>query len=391
MTTQPRIFVFHTECVYSRGGEKYLFQLLKRLSTDFDVELHVQAVSNYWRGQYEKENITVTTLWKPSRFYWALLPLFIVVNWWQLRARITSQDVIFATNFPLNYLGTLLTKKTISHCFEPIAIFYDPITIESVPPFSRFCIKVAKILYSSFDKRAIKQTRILTTLNTEVEKHILSVYHRKPDAFIANGVDTTFFHPAKKPSKNHLTIGHSTDYTPFKGSENFLSIITILAKKLPNLKIIITESMVYPNVKAAYLKYIKKHRLSSKITFIGNLNETQLVEFYSGLDVFCYTGSPLCAGGSTASLSVLESQACGTPVVRSTGNTDEIVEGKTGFYIDPFDHQAAAATIFRMLNTSQRSMMRRQARAHAQESFSWDNSAKQLKTLINMVAKETNA
>ncbi len=389
MKQLPKVYVFHTECVYSRGGEKYLFQLLKRVSRDFSIHLLVQAVSPEWQKLYEENQIKVSKLWKPARFYWALLPLFLIVNWWQLRRKIKPSDVIFATNFPLNYLGTLLSSNTISHCFEPIAIFYDPITISSVPPFSRFCIRVAKFLYSAFDKKAITHTQVLTTLNHEVKKHILAVYGRSPDAFLPNGVDTTFFSPQKRSAKRTYIVGHSTDYTPFKGTENFLKIVTILSQKIPNLKVIITESMVYPDVKDRYMKYIQAHQLSDRVTFIGNLSEKQMVDFYSGLDVFCYTGSPLCAGGSTASLSVLEAQACGTPVVRSIGNTDEIIANKTGYYIDPFRHQAAALTIMKLLATTNRSHMRRQARIHTQQSFSWDTTAKKLRQLITKLIKDT--
>lgn len=390
MTKKRIIYVFQTESIFTRGGEKYLYEILKRLNKNHKIILYLQKVSPYWKHLYQKEKITVKLLWQPPHFYWILLPFTLLINWLKLKKRIKNDDIIFATNFPLSFLAILLSKKTICHCFEPLAIFYDPIIIKNRSKFSRFCITVAKILYSNLDKFAIKHCHVLTTLNKEVEEHIVKLYRRKPDIYLENAVDTSFFRVNnKKKQKQKFLIGHSTDYTPFKGTENFLQIAKLLIKKFPKIEILITESMVYKDVKTKYLDFIKSNHLEKNIQFVGNLSEKEMVDFYQRLSIFCYTGSPLCAGGSTASLSVLEAESCGTPVFRSSGNSDEIQNGITGYYINPYDHRASFKKIanYIELPSKKREEISKNANKYIRKNFSWNSTVKKLEKVIFTITK----
>lgn len=389
MKNKQQVYVFQTESILTRGGEKYLYELLKRLNKNYKIVLFLQKVSPYWNNVYKKEKITVRLLWQPPHFYWILLPLTLIINWFKLKKEIKKDDVVFATNFPLSFLAIFLSKKTICHCFEPLAIFYDPIIIKHRSAFSRFCITVAKLLYSDLDKFAIKQCSVLTTLNKEVEQHILETYHRKPNFYLENAVDTDFFKmDAKKKQKQRFLIGHSTDYTPFKGTENFLQIAKLLIKKFPNIKIEITESMVYKDIKNKYIEFVEKNNLGKNISFIGNLSEKQMANFYQRIDAFCYTGSPLCAGASPASLSVLEAESCGTIVIRSIGNSNEIENKKTGYYIDPDNHKQSSRIISKYLQLSdkEKAVMSKNAFRYVRNNFSWDLTAKRLENIISSIS-----
>lgn len=385
MEKKQKIYVFQTESILTRGGEKYLYEILKRLNNNYEVILFLQKVSPYWKMLYKKEEIPVKLLWQPPKFYWILLPITLFINWLKLKRKIKKNDFVFATNFPLSFLAILLSRKTICHCFEPLAIFYDPIIIRQRSYFSRFCITIARFLYSGLDKFAIKNCYVLTTLNKEVENHILKTYKCKPNYYLKNAVDVNFFKPNfTKKQHNEIIIGHSTDYTPFKGTKNFLEIVKILVKKIPNLKVEITESMVYEDIKNQYINFVKKNNLEKNVKFIGNLSEKKMVEFYQKIDAFCYTGSPLCAGGSTASLSVLEAEACGTIVFRSIGNNDEIKNKLTGYYIDPNKHLASSRIILKhfLLSKKKRLEMSTNAYKYVGNNFSWNATAKKLQNII---------
>lgn len=374
-----KLFVFHTECIYTRGGEKYLYQILRGLAHSYNVTLYVHSINSYWRLLYEKEHIDVQLLWTPKHLYWILLPITLAVNFARLRHIVSRNDLVYATNFPVNLLAVFLSSKTLCHCFEPLAIFYDTRRIDSLPAFSRFCVIVAKHLYAFLDKYAVRTSTILTTLNSAVTPYILAAYGRKPDAYIPNGIDTVFFSPGPTKQPGVFVIGHSTDYTVFKGTEQFLRGLNKL-KQYGQFAALITETINDPVMRNKYKQMSAAMNLDTHVRFVGNLSEKKLVRFYQSIDVYCYTGSPHSAGGATASLSVLEAQACGTPVVRSFGSKHEIVNGQTGYYINP-DNPADIAKKLEtfMRNPNLRYNMGRRAREYVTGNHRWDIAISRLK------------
>ena len=352
--------------------------------------MYFHALSPEWAEKYRKEKIEVRKLWKPKRYYWLLLPVTVLINVFSLKKQIKKTDVVYATGFPVNLIAVLISNKTISHCFEPLPIFYDPIRISSLPPFSRLCVIVARKLYAWLDVFAIRTSSRLTTLNVSVEKFILETYRRKPDAYIPNGVDTDFFRlkTEKIPAhfiKHPCIIGHSTDYTIFKGTPYLLRALVTLVKKTKNFKVLISESVADTGMKREYLSYIRASGLKEHVVFVGNLSDTQLVTFYKHIDVFIFTGSHQSAGGATASLSVIEAQACGTPVIRSIGNGDEIINHHTGFYIDPSNPRQIADALYRFIYMPQktRRTLRKNTRAYVLSQFTWKHAVSALDVLIS--------
>ncbi len=374
--TQP-LHVLHTESIYSRGGEKYLFELLKRVKRTRSVHLYLHRISPHWHNQYRKNNISITLLWTPPRLFWLLLPATLFINYIQLKKTIKKTDVLFATNFPMNFLSVLISARAICHCFEPLAIFYDPIRISSLSPFSHFCVAVAKLLYAPLDRWAYARSAVLTALGPSVEPYIIETYGRKPDVYLPNGVDCEFFlyakpHPVK--NRHSFVLGHSTDYTIFKGTEDFLSIIAYLKKSKCRIIARISESIPDKEGKKKYVAYIKQLAIESIVEFTGTVSEQRLPDFYRSLDFFIYTGSPECAGGSTASLSVLEAQSCGTPVVRSRGDDHEIIDGTTGYYINPHNHKESGKILAKALRLSKndKNKMKAASRKYIYSHFDWN-------------------
>lgn len=375
--TKHRLHVLHTESIYSRGGEKYLFELLKRTEKTHEVHLYLHRISPHWLRLYQKHNIDVHLLWTPPHLFWLLLPATLLINFFELKKSVHKTDVLFATNFPMNFLAVVISDKAICHCFEPLAIFYDPVRISSLSPFSRFCVAVAKFLYAPMDKWAYARSAVLTALGPSVEPYIIETYGRKPDIHLRNGVDCRFFSAAE--NKKHYSgrpfiLGHSTDYTIFKGTEDFLAIVAFLKKSGHTVEARISESIPDREVKKRYLRHIKQWGIADAVRFVGNVSEQDLPKYYRSLDVFVYTGSPECAGGSTASLSVLEAQSCGTPVIRSRGDDHEIIDGKTGYYIDPHDYTGAGTKIAHALSLPEkfRRQMRKAARVYIRSRFDWN-------------------
>jgi glycosyltransferase involved in cell wall biosynthesis len=203
--------------------------------------------------------------------------------------------------------------------------------------------------------------------------------------------DAFFSPPARVSGRTLFTIGHSTDYTVFKGTQDFLAILARLKELRVPFRAVISESIADPITKRAYEDFIKTHNLSRDVTFVGTLSETGLVSFYRHLDVFVFTGSPEGSGAALASLSVLEAAACGVPVVRSIGDDGEVREGVTGYYINPHKALKAAKTIAKLLHMApnERQRMRRAARAHVVRAYGWDASATLLQKEIARLSSLT--
>jgi glycosyltransferase involved in cell wall biosynthesis len=116
------------------------------------------------------------------------------------------------------------------------------------------------------------------------------------------------------------------------------SSINLLAKHLQNQKIIIIglgESA--PAERSGQVE----------ILFIPYQNDPKIVaSYYQAADVFIHAA---CA--DTFPTSILESLACGTPVVATAvgGIPEQISDGETGFLVRPGDAQAMAVGVERML------------------------------------------
>lgn len=384
-----RLIVFHTESIYSRGGEKYLYQILRRLTKKYTIVLFLQKISLDWRKRYIQEGVSIKIFWTPPRFYWFLLPFTLLVNYLRLRGVIKKNDIIFATNFPTNILAVMLSSKTIIHCFEPLAVFYDPVRTASLPWISRQSVLIAGFLYKWLDIYAVRNCAILTTLNLAVQQYILKTYKRTANGFIPNGIDTIFFNPkAQKLKSNVLYIGHSTDYTVFKGTEQFINALPLVLQKLAApIMVYISESIHDETVYRRYRSLLKTQGIDKYVQFVGNLSERDMRDFYRRIDVFCYTGSPKCPGGSTASLSVLEAQSCGVPVLRTTGTNDEIIDGKSGIFIQSFTPEGIAGALctFFLLSKQSRQEMRKRAREHVKKRFSWERSSQAMEKFIQKI------
>lgn len=375
------LHVLHTESIYSRGGEKYLYELLSRMATSTTVRLYLHAISPEWKQLYGAAHITNDILWKPKRFFWLLLPVTVFVNYWQLKRVVAKRDVVFATSFPMNFLAVLVSRNTVCHCAEPLPIFYDSVRISSLPKFSQLCVRTAKIMYRGLDRWAYQQCAVLTTLNRSVEKYILTIYKKKPDMFLSNGVDANRFSPSSLGKKrNYFHIGHSTDYTVFKGTQNFLALLKELHAHRVPFRADISESIADPHIKKEYQSYINKAGMGQCVRFIGSLSEKNLVTFYRGLDLFIFTGSPKGSGAAAASMSVLEAQSCSVPVIRSFGDDQELIGGKTGYYINPYDSVTSSKAVMKFFSLPKQTVLRmkKNARAYVLNRFSWEATHREL-------------
>jgi len=119
------------------------------------------------------------------------------------------------------------------------------------------------------------------------------------------------------------------------------------------------------------------HQVHPRVRFLGRLPEAEIAPLYASADVF----SMLCRdrwGGLEAEgfgIVFVEAAACGVPSVagRSGGSHEAVVDGETGFVVQPSDVDAVRDALARLLgDDALRSRMGSAARERAVTDLSYD-------------------
>jgi len=192
------------------------------------------------------------------------------------------------------------------------------------------------------------------------------------------GVDPDRFHPRDRtaaraalglPADARLVFFLSrldkTHY--FKG----LHILVRALRATPEVTLVVGGE---GNLRARYERHAAKH-LGDRAIFVGDVAEDDLPAYYAAADV---TVLPSIDRTEAFGLVLLESMACGTPVVASRlrGVRTLVEDGVSGFLIDPGDEAGLARTISAAIDH------RAEMSPHAQRvagTFCWDAIAARLK------------
>lgn len=117
---------------------------------------------------------------------------------------------------------------------------------------------------------------------------------------------------------------------------------------------------------------VERLGLAPYVHFTGFVDETDLPALYGGADLFVLPS--LYEGFG---LPVLEAMACGTPVVTSNVSSLPEVAGDAAIFVDPYDVNAIADAMRRILGDSDLAAdLRRRGLVRAQ-AFSWERTARE--------------
>ncbi len=188
---------------------------------------------------------------------------------------------------------------------------------------------------------------------------MLSPYNRNV-LQIPSGVDTSRFFPAQEPSRDSLPVilmsGRVND--ALKGFPTVRQACDRLWEQGRRFRLLITEQFPVDG-EAPYLEKL------------GWLDQNQLPELYRRCDISLTPSIWVEPFGITA----LESMASGLPVIASRigGLETSVVDGQTGFLIEPGDSAAMAETLARLLDDpALRQRLGAAGRKRAEEVFNWN-------------------
>jgi phosphatidylinositol alpha-1,6-mannosyltransferase len=134
----------------------------------------------------------------------------------------------------------------------------------------------------------------------------------------------------------------------------------------------------------------RAHRagLDDRVHFLGRVPDESLADVYRAGDVFAMVCRERWGGLEAEGFGIvfLEAAACGLPSVagRSGGSHEAVLDGTTGFVIDPDDVMGLAQDLERLLvDDGCRARMGAAARAHAEAEWSYDRRIEPLARLAS--------
>ena len=204
---------------------------------------------------------------------------------------------------------------------------------------------------------------------------------------LPNGVDPARFFPTDDVGflrkrlrlENEKVILTLARVIERKGHDLVIRALVKVRRKVPDLRYVIAG----PG-DPAYLKVlrelVRQLGLSEIVTFTGPVAAGELNALYNLADVYVMPSRVLPDRGDTEGFGItfLEANACGKPVIggRSGGVEDAVVDGQTGYLVDPDNPDELAEKLERLL--LQPDLARRlgeRGRRRVEQNLSWDRIA----------------
>jgi phosphatidylinositol alpha-1,6-mannosyltransferase len=126
-----------------------------------------------------------------------------------------------------------------------------------------------------------------------------------------------------------------------------------------------------------------ERRAAGRVHFLGRIPDADLPDLYAAADVFAMCCRERWGGLEAEGFGIvfLEAASCGVPAVagRSGGSHEAVLDGETGFVVEPRDVDAVRAALGRLTeDDSLRARMSAAARTRAAETFDYDHLAELL-------------
>ncbi|MBE7123364.1 glycosyltransferase family 4 protein [Bacillus cereus] len=190
------------------------------------------------------------------------------------------------------------------------------------------------------------------------------------------GVDCTLFHPTYNKDlfrkKYNITAKYILSYVgrlaPEKDVDTLQTLIQTTNKERDDIHWLITGD-------GPLAKGLHENVSKINVTFTGYLQGKDLAEVYASSDLMVFPSTTETFGNV-----VLESLACGTPVIgaNSGGVKNIITDGKTGFLCEPKNADSFLSSIYELLNNEEmRKQMSQDAHSYA-ATESWDEISSDL-------------
>jgi phosphatidylinositol alpha-1,6-mannosyltransferase len=339
------------------GIQSYLYELWRRLPPDETTVLTTPyADADAWDKQQAFRVVRTKQR--------VLFPTRALANDIDALAREVQADVIFLDPMiPLAYLGPRLRAApyvVIAHGAE--------ITGYGRVPVSR---RVARRIL-----RGATAVVAAGTYPAEAAEHAAG--RALQTIVIPPGVDGVRFHPIDAAARTEARTQFGLDPNrPF-----VLGLSRLVPRKgfdivIDAVRALDGVQLVIAGTGRDHRRLVRRARGSDRIHFLGQVTDADLPLLYGAADVFAMCCRDRWGGLEAEGFGIvfLEAAACGVPAVagRSGGSHEAVVDGETGFVVDPHDLRAVQSAIARLCeDPAARAEMGAAARQRAEAEFAYD-------------------
>jgi D-inositol-3-phosphate glycosyltransferase len=229
------------------------------------------------------------------------------------------------------------------------------------------------------EKELVKDCHRIIASTERGKEDLITYYDAAPEtiSIIPCGVNLDLFRPIKRETARcHLGLNGESIIVfvgriiPLKGIDNMLKAMAYLEGKR-RIKLVVIGGDDHSQAEIQRLKNLSRSlKIDESVIFLGSVKQEMLPFFYSAADL-CVVPSYYESFG----LVVLESLACGTPVVATkVGCAESVIRyGETGYVVTDNDPCCLADKISRLLSTPNgKTDFVRSVRASVAK-YSWSN------------------
>jgi len=255
-------------------------------------------------------------------------------------------------------------------------------------------------IYSSIlrEKVTWENADAIIANSQSLKKELINLYDipRKNVHVVYNGVDLRTFFPRESRESILKALGldlksyiilYLGGFRLVKGPVQIVEAMQKIHERFQDIRLLFvggSHPLDKRHVKALP-KAFRFLREKGVIHLIGNISHSRLPEYYSAADTVVVPSIY-----DTFPKVVLESMACGTPVIVSNvGGIQELVtDEETGILVSPNNEDELASAIIRIVSDpSLRKKISSKAKKLVEEQFSWENIAKQTLIVYNNLLK----
>jgi len=255
-----------------------------------------------------------------------------------------------------------------------------------------------RALYNRNAMKRIYNAASLVIANSNNTKNLLSNLgvERSKIEVIYPGVDTVKFNP----ELDHFALKkrYSIESNPVlltvgrlekrKGHDMVIKSLPTVLKKIPNLVYLIAgKGKEEDRLKSL----VQELHLEKNVIFAGEIDYDELPLYYCSCDVFIMANRELKDGNIEGfGIVFIEAAACGKPVIAgdSGGAREAVMDGVTGFVVNPNDIKSISEKIITLLeNSSMSEQMGSKGRRRVESEFDWDEYYRKTKLLEKEIVR----
>jgi len=235
------------------------------------------------------------------------------------------------------------------------------------------------IYYKWLVRPSIHRAFRILTVSQFSKKEIVRWSGVSPDkvVVVGNGVDEAFSINGERHQPGFPYFFYIGSHKPHKNLERIIR--SFLMSTIPeDVKLIIAGNLD-DNIR----KMVLEQGGGERVNFSGIIPEEKLPSYYRGAIALLLPS--LYEGFG---LPIIESMACGTPVITSNVTAMPEVAGDAALLVNPYDTGAIAAAIEKIYREETVRNALREKGIHRARAFSWEKTAKQVAYVLEMAVKE---